>query len=43
MAMAVKKTQSIQGVLFDWDGTLLNPYEADSIEKLPGALERYHG
>ncbi|MFI5058759.1 MAG: HAD family hydrolase [Candidatus Acidiferrales bacterium] len=30
MAMAAKKTQSIQGVLFDWDGTLLNSYEADT-------------
>jgi len=28
--MAAKKTQSIQGVLFDWDGTLLNSYEADT-------------
>jgi len=24
------RKQSIQGVLFDWDGTLLNSYEADS-------------
>jgi HAD superfamily hydrolase (TIGR01509 family) len=24
------KKQSIQGVLFDWDGTLLNSYEADT-------------
>jgi HAD superfamily hydrolase (TIGR01549 family) len=30
MAMAAKKTESIQGVLFDWDGTLLNSYEADT-------------
>jgi HAD superfamily hydrolase (TIGR01549 family) len=30
MAMAAKKTQSIKGVLFDWDGTLLNSYEADT-------------
>jgi HAD superfamily hydrolase (TIGR01509 family) len=30
MAMAAKKTQSILGVLFDWDGTLLNSYEADT-------------
>lgn len=30
MAMAAKKTQSIRGVLFDWDGTLLNSYEADT-------------
>jgi len=30
MAMAAKKIQSIQGVLFDWDGTLLNSYEADT-------------
>jgi HAD superfamily hydrolase (TIGR01509 family) len=28
--MTVKKSQSIQGVLFDWDGTLLNSYEADT-------------
>jgi HAD superfamily hydrolase (TIGR01549 family) len=29
-AMGPKRKQSIQGVLFDWDGTLLNSYEADS-------------
>lgn len=28
--MAAKKIQTIQGVLFDWDGTLLNSYEADT-------------
>jgi HAD superfamily hydrolase (TIGR01549 family) len=28
--MGPKKKQSIQGVLFDWDGTLLNSYEADT-------------
>jgi HAD superfamily hydrolase (TIGR01549 family) len=28
--MGPKKRQSIQGVLFDWDGTLLNSYAADS-------------
>jgi HAD superfamily hydrolase (TIGR01549 family) len=28
--MAPKKKQSVQGVLFDWDGTLLNSYEADT-------------
>ena len=28
--MVARKTQSIQGVLFDWDGTLLNSYEADT-------------
>ncbi len=28
--MTAKKTQSILGVLFDWDGTLLNSYEADT-------------
>jgi pyrophosphatase PpaX len=28
--MGPKKKQSIQGVLFDWDGTLLNSYQADS-------------
>lgn len=28
--MTAKKTQSIRGVLFDWDGTLLNSYDADS-------------
>ena len=28
--MTAKKTQSIRGVLFDWDGTLLNSYEADT-------------
>jgi phosphoglycolate phosphatase len=30
MTMTAKKTQSIRGVLFDWDGTLLNSYEADT-------------
>ncbi len=30
MAMKAKKTQSTRGVLFDWDGTLLNSYEADT-------------
>lgn len=29
MAMAVRKNKIVQGVLFDWDGTLLNSYEAD--------------
>lgn len=29
MAMAVRKNRIVQGVLFDWDGTLLNSYEAD--------------
>ena len=28
--MAGRGKQTIQGVLFDWDGTLLNSYEADS-------------
>ncbi len=28
--MTAKKSQFIQGVLFDWDGTLLNSYEADT-------------
>ena len=28
--MAAKRKQAIQGVLFDWDGTLLNSFEADS-------------
>jgi HAD superfamily hydrolase (TIGR01549 family) len=28
--MRVKREQSIRGVLFDWDGTLLNSYEADT-------------
>jgi HAD superfamily hydrolase (TIGR01509 family) len=28
--MGPKRKQSIQGVLFDWDGTLLNSYEADT-------------
>ena len=27
--MAVRKNRIVQGVLFDWDGTLLNSYEAD--------------
>lgn len=30
MAMTAKKSQLIHGVLFDWDGTLLNSYEADT-------------
>ena len=30
MAMTAKRKQAIQGVLFDWDGTLLNSYEADT-------------
>ncbi|HVS89674.1 MAG TPA: HAD family hydrolase [Candidatus Acidoferrum sp.] len=28
--MGPKRKQPIQGVLFDWDGTLLNSYEADT-------------
>ena len=28
--MATRKISAIQGVLFDWDGTLLNSYEADT-------------
>jgi len=28
--MAAKRRHAIEGVLFDWDGTLLNSYEADS-------------
>jgi HAD superfamily hydrolase (TIGR01549 family) len=28
--MAAKRKHTIEGVLFDWDGTLLNSYEADS-------------
>jgi HAD superfamily hydrolase (TIGR01509 family) len=28
--MAAKSKRRIEGVLFDWDGTLLNSYEADS-------------
>jgi|SRR5579863_8232122 len=28
--MAARKLQPIRGVLFDWDGTLLNSYEADA-------------
>src|SRR5713226_2633957 len=28
--MTARKIRAIQGVLFDWDGTLLNSYEADS-------------
>lgn len=28
--MGPKRKQSIHGVLFDWDGTLLNSYQADS-------------
>jgi HAD superfamily hydrolase (TIGR01549 family) len=28
--MAPRKTQSVQGVLFDWDGTLIDSYHADS-------------
>lgn len=28
--MAAKRNSAIQGVLFDWDGTLLNSYAADS-------------
>jgi beta-phosphoglucomutase-like phosphatase (HAD superfamily) len=28
--MASKSKRRIEGVLFDWDGTLLNSYEADS-------------
>jgi HAD superfamily hydrolase (TIGR01549 family) len=28
--MAAKRKRTIEGVLFDWDGTLLNSYEADS-------------
>lgn len=30
MGMTAKGKQTIQGVLFDWDGTLLNSYEADA-------------
>ena len=28
--MASSKNESLQGVLFDWDGTLINSYAADS-------------
>src|SRR6266851_5801544 len=28
--MTARKIRAIQGVLFDWDGTLLNSYEADT-------------
>jgi HAD superfamily hydrolase (TIGR01509 family) len=28
--MHLKRTQSIKGVLFDWDGTLINSYQADT-------------
>ena len=28
--MARPKNKSLQGVLFDWDGTLVDSYEADS-------------
>jgi len=28
--MATRRISAIQGVLFDWDGTLLNSYEADT-------------
>ena len=28
--MAARKNKLLQGVLFDWDGTLVDSYEADS-------------
>jgi len=28
--MAAKRKHSIEGVLFDWDGTLINSYDADT-------------
>src|SRR5712664_2566162 len=28
--MAAKRKRSIEGVLFDWDGTLINSYRADA-------------
>jgi len=30
MAMAARKNKDLQGVLFDWDGTLIDSYEADA-------------
>jgi pyrophosphatase PpaX len=30
MSMPAKKKSVLQGVLFDWDGTLINSYQADS-------------
>src|SRR5258708_39479390 len=28
--MPVKRNHAVQGILFDWDGTLINSYHADS-------------
>ena len=30
MRMANKQKRSVEGVLFDWDGTLIDSYHADS-------------